>query len=101
MEDRALRTNRFETLVESYALATKQRPPPGHILVHNRVETSPRTHQGFRGFRAWWTQPSKELVLCDCGWRPDLGEHYRVQRPGPLIKRRGRRRIMPAARWAG
>ena len=86
-------TNRLAKLVESYALATEQRPPPGHILVHNRVMSTPRTHQGFRGFRAWWTKPGAEFVSCDCGWRPDLGEHYRVERPGHSAYRIERRRM--------
>jgi hypothetical protein len=60
-----------------YALATKQPPPPGQILVHNRVRSTP-TRQGGRGFRAFWTAPGKEFALCDCGWLPDLGVHYVV-----------------------
>jgi hypothetical protein len=87
-----LRTNRFAKLVESYHLATKQPPPSGHILVHNTVRRAPQTHQGSRSFRAWWTQPDTELVLCDCGWRPDLGKHYRVERVRRFrVSRRGRR----------
>jgi hypothetical protein len=92
-----VRTNRFVKLIESYRLATKQRPPAGQILVHNRVETTPRTGQGTRGFRARWAKPATEFVLCDCGWRPDLGKHHRVERAGRLIPRRGRRGIRPAA----
>jgi hypothetical protein len=88
--------NHFARLLKSYQLATKQPPPPGYILVHNRL-SAPQKRQGTRGLRAWWTKPAAEFVLCDCGWRPDLGPHYRVQRPGPLVERRGRRRIMPAA----
>jgi hypothetical protein len=34
----------------------------------------------------WRAEPAAEFVLCDCGWRADLGKHYRVQRP-------------PARRW--
>jgi hypothetical protein len=80
--------NRLASLVDSYRLATKEPPPAGHILVHNRPDS--------RAFRAWWAEPGDEFVLCDCEWRPDLGEHYRVQRPGSnaerLWRRRGRRR---------
>jgi hypothetical protein len=72
-EGAILRNNRLAILVESYRLATKRSPPPGHILVHNRVETTPTTDQGTRGFRAWWTTPGTEFVPCDCGWRLDLG----------------------------
>jgi hypothetical protein len=89
-----LGTNRLAKLIESYRLATKQRPPAGQILVHNRVETGPRTAPGTGRFRAWWAKPGTEFVPCDCGWRPDLGEHYRVDRPVSLAERmrRGRRR---------
>jgi hypothetical protein len=64
--------------VESYRLAAKQSPPPGHILVHGRVTA--RTPD----FRAWWATPGEEYALCDCGWRPDLGKHHRIRRAGPL-----------------
>ena len=37
--------NRFARLLKSYELATKQPPPPGCILVHNRIDGSTR---GFR-----------------------------------------------------
>jgi hypothetical protein len=76
--------NHLSKLVESYRLATKEPPPPGHILAHNRPDS--------RGFRAWWATPGAEFVPCDCGWRPDLGKHYRVQRPGSNAERLGRRR---------
>jgi hypothetical protein len=89
--------NRLQKLLDSYHLATKQRSPRGQILVHNRVHHTERTGQGTRGFRAWWTKPAAEFVSCDCGWRPDLGKHYRVERPGPLVPRRGRRGLRPAA----
>jgi hypothetical protein len=77
-------TNRLEKLLESYQFATERPPPSGYILVHNR--------SGFRGFRAWWAKPGEEFVLCGCGWRADLGEHYRVDRPGSFAERRERRR---------
>jgi hypothetical protein len=83
--------NRFARLLKSYQLATKQPPPPGCILVHNRIDGSTR------GFRGWWTKPAAEFVLCHCGWRPDLGLHYRVQRGGPLIARHSRYGVTPAA----
>jgi hypothetical protein len=80
--------NRFAKLIDSYRLATKELPPAGHILVHNLPDS--------RVFRAWWTKPATEFVLCDCGWRPDLGKHYRVQRPGSYAERLWRRRDKPA-----
>jgi hypothetical protein len=92
-----LRAVRLKILLESYRVATKQRPPPGYILVHNRVETILRTGEDTPGFRVWWTRPGAEFVACDCGWRPDLGEHYRIQRLGPLIPRRRRCGVRPAS----
>jgi hypothetical protein len=71
----------LEKMVERYRLAMKQPPPPGQIPVHNNIRTTPQTRQGARGFRAWWAQPGAEFVLCDCGWRPDLGAHCRIERP--------------------
>jgi hypothetical protein len=50
-------TNRLSELVESYRLAAKQSPPPGHILVHGRVTA--RTPD----FRAWWATPGEEYAL--------------------------------------
>jgi hypothetical protein len=79
--------NHLASLVDSYRLATKEPPPAGHILVHNRPDS--------RAFRAWWAEPGEEFVLCDCGWRSDLGEHYRVQRPGSNAERFRRRRGRP------
>jgi hypothetical protein len=79
--------NHLASLVDSYHLATKEPPPAGHILVHNRPDS--------RAFRAWWAEPGDEFVLCDCGWRSDLGEHYRVQRPGSNAERFPRRRGRP------
>jgi hypothetical protein len=85
-------TNRLGKLLDSYQLATKQPPPPGQILVHDRPTNPLRTNPAARGFRAWWAEPGAEFVLCDCGWRPDLGEHYRVDRPISFAERvqRGR-----------
>jgi hypothetical protein len=92
--------NRLATLIDSYRLATEGPPPAGQVLVHNNVKHTPSMQQGARGFRAWWAAPATELVLCDCGWRSDLGEHYRVDRPISFAERvrRGRRNgVRPAA----
>jgi hypothetical protein len=53
--------------------------PPGEILVHNHVAHTSRAPSGTRGFRAWTQAPLTHHVECDCGWRPDLGSHYRVR----------------------
>ena len=54
--------------------------PPGRLLVHNQVR--PARMLGERGFRAWLQEPSAQppLVRCDCGWAPELGAHFRVDR---------------------
>jgi hypothetical protein len=59
-------------------------PPAGQILAHNAVPpASAQTKQGAKGFRFFAVAPSGLWVVCDCGWRPDLGAHYRAF-PSPL-----------------
>jgi hypothetical protein len=58
-------------------------PPAGFILLHNNVKHGPRTRQGTNGFRAWFSVPSAEHLDCDCGWRPELGKHYRIDPASP------------------
>ena len=53
---------------------------PGRVLVHNHVRPAQRS--GTRRFRVWEIDPSSRYEVCDCGWRPELGAHYRVRRPG-------------------
>jgi hypothetical protein len=53
------------------------RRPRGWVFAHNRVSHSVSTPQGARGFRAFYVPPSSDWVKCTCGWRPDLGVHYR------------------------
>jgi hypothetical protein len=52
--------------------------PPGKVLVHNNVQ--PAGRQGTGGFR-YWLQPADDerLTVCDCGWAPESGEHYRMR----------------------
>lgn len=50
--------------------------PPGLVVAHNFVR--PTRRLGERGFRAWLALPSDVLAVCDCGWAPELGRHYRV-----------------------
>lgn len=87
-------TSRFARLLESYRLATKQPPAPGLVLVHNQLSRSTPAHE--KSFRAWWEKPAAEIVPCSCGWRPDLGDHYRVHRPGPIVRRTTRHGVRPA-----
>jgi hypothetical protein len=54
--------------------------PPGKVLLHNRVQ--PTRRLGSNGFRAWLVDADDDRharrVVCDCGWAPELGTHYRV-----------------------
>ncbi len=50
--------------------------PAGKVLVHNHVRPTQRL--GMRGFRAWLDDPNGKYEICDCGWAPKLGAHYRV-----------------------
>jgi len=52
---------------------------PGKVLVHNQVLHGPRTGSGVGGFRAWEDEPLAHYFVCSCGWRQDLGTHYRVK----------------------
>jgi hypothetical protein len=52
--------------------------PAGRVVVHNNVR--PTRRLGSRGFRAWLDEPHKRLVVCECGWAPELPVHYRVTR---------------------
>lgn len=57
--------------------------PDGWVLVHNSVR--PTRQIGSRGFRIWLDEPdAPRLVSCDCGWAPELGKHFRVQRDASL-----------------
>jgi hypothetical protein len=53
-----------------------ERRPAGWILAHNHVAHTTRHRSGTRGFRVFWAEPN-DWVVCDCGWRPELGVHYR------------------------
>jgi hypothetical protein len=53
--------------------------PADAVLVHNHVRHTVRTISGMRGFCAWWGDPDPRYVVCDCGWRPELGNHYAVE----------------------
>jgi hypothetical protein len=75
--------------------------PSGRILAHNHVRHSVNMPHGANGFRCWYDfldleiqktkgffrriskddpdGPRVHYVRCKCGWRPDLGIHYRVR----------------------
>ena len=57
--------------------------PSGKALVHNNMR--PTRRLGSHGFRAWLVDPDDDrqahrVVVCDCGWAPELGKHYRLTR---------------------
>jgi hypothetical protein len=56
--------------------------PPGKALVHNSVR--PTRRLGANGFRAWLVDVDDDRnarrVVCDCGFAPELGQHYRMVR---------------------
>jgi hypothetical protein len=55
--------------------------PAGHVLVHNTVLPSSGIDHP-RGFHPRFLRPDTPgLVLCDCDFAPELGPHYRVERP--------------------
>ena len=68
----------------------------GKILAHNHVRHTVDMEHGANGFRYWFDWPpgsgKKSLyfaevdngklpnyIVCHCGWRPDLGTHYRIK----------------------
>ena len=69
-----------EPTTEDVAWRQGSSPPAGFILLHNNVKHGARTRQGTNGFRAWFSLPSAEHLVCDCSWRPELGKHYRIDR---------------------
>jgi hypothetical protein len=54
----------------------------GRVLVHNHVRHTASMAHGRNGFRCWTKIKRADLELCKCGWRPDLGTHYRVKGVG-------------------
>jgi hypothetical protein len=71
-----------------YITYVPARPPKdGKVIVHNHVHPENfhrRYEPGLRGFRAWLSEPGPNLVLCDCGWAPKAGDHYRLDDAGGL-----------------
>jgi hypothetical protein len=61
----------------------KTLPRDGRVLVHNSVLHRGRK-LGTRGFRAWLQPPDVRCEVCDCGWAPELGPHYRVAAREPV-----------------
>ena len=63
--------------------------PSGMVLVHNHV-VPPAKRSGTRGFRFWLQPPDAGVVVCDCGWRPELGRHFSI------LPRRGTQMVRAA-----
>jgi hypothetical protein len=56
--------------------------PAGFVLVHNQVRPVQRI-MGMNGSRYWLLRtdnPELKVEVCDCGFAPELGRHYRVVR---------------------
>jgi hypothetical protein len=53
------------------------------VLVHNPVYPVTRKRPGTRGSRIWTQAPDDDVQPCSCGWRPELGEHYRTGDAAP------------------
>jgi hypothetical protein len=61
----------------------RSRHPDDYLLAHNPVQpVHVRQQHGVSGFRVmrippeWTTKDENPFVVCDCGWRADLGVHY-------------------------
>jgi hypothetical protein len=51
--------------------------PKDYHLAHNHIAHTVNMTHGLNGFRRFWIPPEWKWVKCRCGWRPDLGPHYR------------------------
>ena len=61
--------------------------PQTYLLAHNAVHALIANRMiGDAGFMAMWISPRKvregNWAKCSCGWRPDLGTHYRNPKVG-------------------
>src|SRR5262249_2876847 len=56
--------------------------PRSWVVVHNIVGRTVDMRFAVNGFRYWRSPYSKRHhAMCQCGWRPDLGKHYRMRGP--------------------
>lgn len=67
-----------EGITYLFCIPTAIEVPAELVVVHNNVQ--PTRRLGSRGFRAWLQPPHEYLVVCECGWAPETGTHYRVER---------------------
>jgi hypothetical protein len=69
--------------------------PSGKVLVHNHIRRYVDMPRGLNGFRYWYDfrhdpqhfksvapDAPPKYIICKCGWRPDLGVHYRIKGMG-------------------
>ena len=85
--DKLTRTE-FDAIGSTYLGRSPKTVPSGQFLVHNHIKRPTRSEDiGFGGFRVWLqlTADDEDVVLCDCGWAPELGKHYIT---APLAERR-------------
>lgn len=85
--DKLTRTE-FDAIGSTYLGRSPKAVPSGRFLVHNHIKRPTRSEDiGFGGFRVWLqlTADDEDVVLCDCGWAPELGKHYIT---APLAERR-------------
>ena len=69
----------FDAIGSTYLGRLPKAVPSGKILVHNHIRRPARSEDiGVRGFRVWLqlTAYDDDVVVCDCGWAPELGKHY-------------------------
>jgi hypothetical protein len=70
-----------------------EKHPKTYLLAHNGIHPVIANRVvGDAGFTAMWISPQRvkneNWPRCFCGWRPDLGTHYRHPRDGghPTVK---------------
>ncbi len=63
--------------------------PVGLVVCHNVLPGHPRRRPtGRHGFRAWLARPDDHpMVVCGCGWAPELSQHFRVNRDRVSVQR--------------
>lgn len=56
--------------------------PRDWVIIHNHIHHDADTPHGLNGFRVWRSPHSqRHHAICGCGWRPDLGKHYKMRSP--------------------
>lgn len=67
-----------------YLYVLPEAVPSDRVIVHNNVVIgiTPTRKLGTQGFRAWLVPIELRplLEVCECGWAPQLGDHFRIKR---------------------